>query len=276
MVKQEEEELSIEEEEEEEQKNKKKQKQKKKKRKAPFGRDEEEPKLVVPKLQLDSEEEANTGHKLAEVRKKKWVADRNAELEAIEELSADEYDPDVAIGYASPKEDAEQLWHKAKDAVAREEDDLFSFDNRTGKLTLTREPRIKMLPNYQLFTPDMSILLCGIRRSGKTFALRDLLYHLSPHYEGGLVFSATAHNGFWAEHIPTAYIHPEVDGTLIDRYLEYRAEVIRQHQRDFGADATDAPYTFILLDDCVDQQTRYDKVLLLLVLVFTSKAGRSS
>lgn len=47
---------------------------------------------------------------------------------------------------------------------------------------------------------------------------------------------------------------------MIDRYLAYRAQEMTDYKRNFGPDAEDPQNSFILLDDCVDQKTRFDAV----------------
>jgi len=159
-----------------------------------FGKDEDYPKLTVPKVTLDEDYEAEQGKKVAEVRYKQYNKERKAEEDAIKEADPDEFDEDIAIGYES-EEDAEQVWKRAQQGCPREDDPLFAFDPKTGKTTLAREPVIKALPNYQIFPGDGTFVFCGIRRSGKTWAVRDMMYHMRGQFSKGIVFSATAHNG---------------------------------------------------------------------------------
>lgn len=61
--------------------------------------------------------------------------------------------------------------------------------------------------------------------------------------------------------MPDQYIHEELDGDVIQRFLDWRKDQIVSMKRNFGVDARDPQNYFIILDDCVDQNTRYDKVM---------------
>jgi hypothetical protein len=49
--------------------------------------------------------------------------------------------------------------------------------------------------DYNLFRPDDTVVLNGKRRTGKSFMMRKILYEMRHCFWGGLVFSATKHNG---------------------------------------------------------------------------------
>ena len=49
--------------------------------------------------------------------------------------------------------------------------------------------------DYNLFRPDDTVVLNGKRRTGKSFMMRKILFEMRHCFWGGLVFSATKHNG---------------------------------------------------------------------------------
>lgn len=228
-----------------------------------FAPDNEIEELILPKPAYSESEEEEANQRFAEVRKKGFWKDYEKGLEAIEQAKKDgeEYNAEEAMGYISPQETPEEIWKKAPNGTQREEDDLFAFDEKTGKYRLKRAPVIKTLSNYNVWFPfDGTFIFAGIRRSGKTFGVRDVLYHMRHNFAGGIVFSATKHNGFWRKHIPNSFIHEELDGAIIDRFLAWRAKEIEDYSRDFSGEAKDPQPLFIILDDCVDQDTRYKTV----------------
>lgn len=229
-----------------------------------FVKDTDDDTLTVPDFALDEETAEQQDTKNAQVRIKRYQKEREKELEAIKRVKTEgeRYITDVALGYESPVDTPEESWEKSPSAVAAPPDDLFIFDERTGKTMLAREPDIRLMVDFNVFPADGTIIFGGIRRSGKTFGVRDLLYHLRHHFAGGLVFSATKHNGWWKEHIPDKYIYEELDGDVIDRFLKWRAASLVQQSRDFSKNAKDQQNYFIILDDMVDQMTRYFDVRL--------------
>lgn len=164
-----------------------------------FSPDTEIEELILPHPAYDEEEEEKANQRFAEVRQKNFWKDYEKGLEAIEEAKKDgeNFNADEAMGYTSPEDTAEDIWKAAPEAEGREEDDLFSIDER-GKYVLNREPVVKSMTNFNTWFPfDGTFIFAGIRRSGKTFAVRDVLYHMRHNFAGGIVFSATKHNGMF-------------------------------------------------------------------------------
>lgn len=166
-----------------------------------YTRDVDEPRLTVPKFALDKRKEDAQDKKKAEVRLKEYDEERERELDAAKEIKQRNervFEPDVALGYESPPLSPMSQWEQAEAAVEAEADDLFVFDEKTGKTRLAREPVLKLRRDYSMIPIDGTIVVAGIRRSGKTFGVRDILYELRHSLAGGLVFSATKHNGYAA------------------------------------------------------------------------------
>lgn len=235
-----------------------------------FTKDRDDRTLTVPDFALDSDKEDEVNKKKAKARIEAYNEDRQKELDAIKEIKKQnlvQFDPDVALGAKKPELAREEAWEASEVAEKAPEDDLFSLDPKTGKWKLTREPVIKRLTDYSVIPIDGTVIVAGIRRSGKSYALRDILYEFRHVLSKGMVFSATKFNGWWGEHIPEQHIHNELDGDLIEEFLKWRGEQIIEYRRQFGEDAEDDQNFFIILDDCVDQVTRYFNVRLMMTMI---------
>jgi hypothetical protein len=243
---------------------------KKKQRKQPvvdtFTRDRDQPALIVPTFAYDGAKRDEMDAAKASARKKRFFSDYEASVEAIKEQKTAEprYDPLAALGATEPEITREEAWEASEPAVSAPEDPLLGYDVKTGKPTLKREPDVRLVNDLSMIPADGTVVVAGIRRSGKSWALRAILYHMRHVMSKGIIFSATKFNGWWRQHVPDAYIHEEFDGDVVDAFLKWRAKAVEEYQRDFGDDARDEQNYFIILDDCVDQQTRYFDVRTLL------------
>lgn len=225
-----------------------------------FTHDEQLTELIVPAFAYDGTTREQIDKAKADVRKKRFFKDYEDEVEAIKEARF-RYDPLVALGAKDAEETPEEAWNAYPKAAQRPEDPLFSFDQKTGKMMVKKEPDIRQTTDLHMIPSDGTVVLAGIRRSGKSWALRCILYHMRHLMSKGLVFSATRFNGFWRRHIPNSYIHEEFDGDVLQSFMDWRGKQVEEYQRQFGPEARDEQNFFIILDDCVDQHTRYDQVL---------------
>lgn len=229
-----------------------------------YERDRDLPSLIVPKFAYDGSKREEMDGAKADTRKRRFFDDYEASVKAIKEQKVAEprYDALAALGAKEPEVSREDAWNASEPAVQAPEDPLLGFDVKSGKPVLKREPDIRLVHDLSMIPADGTVVVAGIRRSGKSWALRSILYHMRHVMSKGMIFSATKFNGWWRQHVPDAYIHEEFDGDIVDSFLKWRAKAVEDYQRDFGEDARDEQNYFIILDDCVDQQTRYFDVRL--------------
>lgn len=127
------------------------------------------------------------------------------------------------------------------------------------------------------FKPDESkgpvIVLIGRRDTGKTFLVRDLLYHHQDVPIGTVISGTEAGNGFYAAHVPKLFIHHEYNSVLIENILRRQKMVLKQRDREIEANVgtskkcTIDPRTFVIMDDCLyDQGWTKDKLMRLLFM----------
>ena len=114
--------------------------------------------------------------------------------------------------------------------------------------------------NIQLKKFDMSsikddkvIVFVGKRETGKSFLVKDLLYH-KKHIPLGTVISGTeASNGFYSKIVPPIFIHDEYNEEIIINSLKRQKIVVDKVNADieqYGGTNID-PNAFLILDDCL-------------------------
>ena len=123
------------------------------------------------------------------------------------------------------------------------------------------------------FKPDENkgpvIVMIGRRDTGKSFLVRDLLYHHQDIPIGTVISGTEAGNGFYAKHVPKLFIHEEYSSILIENVLRRQKTVLKQMNKDIETyrKTTIDPRTFVILDDCLyDQTWTRDKMMRLLFM----------
>ena len=123
------------------------------------------------------------------------------------------------------------------------------------------------------FRPDENkgpvIVMIGRRDTGKSFLVRDLLYHHQDIPIGTVISGTEAGNGFYSKHVPKLFIHDEYNTIIIENILRRQKTVLKQMNKEtqqFGRTSID-PRTFVILDDCLyDQSWTRDKLMRLLFM----------
>jgi len=124
------------------------------------------------------------------------------------------------------------------------------------------------------FRPDENkgpvVVLIGRRDTGKSFLVRDLLYH-HRHIPIGTVISGTeAGNGFYSKHVPKLFIHDEYNTSIIENILKRQKIVMKGIKKDEEVHKRPTkidPRAFVILDDCLyDGSWTKDKLMRLLFM----------
>jgi hypothetical protein len=123
------------------------------------------------------------------------------------------------------------------------------------------------------FKPDESkgpvIVLIGRRDTGKSYLVRDLLYHHQDIPIGTVISGTEAGNGFYSKHVPKLFIHEEYNTVLIENVLRRQKAVLKQINKEMEMykKSTIDPRTFVILDDCLfDQSWTRDKLMRMLFM----------
>jgi hypothetical protein len=123
------------------------------------------------------------------------------------------------------------------------------------------------------FRPDENkgpvIVLIGRRDTGKSYLVRDLLYHHQDIPIGTVISGTEAGNGFYSAHVPKLFIHDEYNTAIIENILKRQRLVLKQIVKEvqqYKKSSIDAR-TFVILDDCLyDNAWTKDKMMRLLFM----------
>lgn len=123
------------------------------------------------------------------------------------------------------------------------------------------------------FRPDENkgpvVVLIGRRDTGKSFLVRDLLYHHQDIPIGTVISGTEAGNGFFSEHVPKLFIHDEYNTAIIENILKRQKTVLKQIQKEMETykRTNIDPRAFVILDDCLyDNKWTKDKMMRLLFM----------
>ena len=97
------------------------------------------------------------------------------------------------------------------------------------------------------------IVLIGRRDTGKSFLVRDLLYHQRDVPIGTVISGTEGANQFYANHVPAVLIHSKFETGIIQNILLRQKQVMKQvkTQMDMYKKCSIDPRTFVILDDCL-------------------------
>ena len=113
------------------------------------------------------------------------------------------------------------------------------------------------------------IVLIGRRDTGKSYLVRDLLFHHQDIPIGTVISGTEAGNQFYSNHIPKLFIHEEYNSAIIENILKRQKTVMKQinkEQANYGRCSID-PRAFVILDDCLyDAGWTKDKLMRLLFM----------
>lgn len=123
------------------------------------------------------------------------------------------------------------------------------------------------------FKPDENkgpvVVLIGRRDTGKSYLVRDLLFHHQDIPIGTVISGTEAGNGFYSSHVPKLFIHDEYNSAIIENILKRQKTVLKQVNRDlanYNKTSID-PRAFVILDDCLyDATWTKDKMMRLLFM----------
>jgi hypothetical protein len=113
------------------------------------------------------------------------------------------------------------------------------------------------------------VVLIGRRDTGKSFLVRDLLYHHRDIPIGTVISGTEAGNGFYSSHVPKLFIHDEYNTSIIENILKRQKTVIKEVNKQLALykKCQIDPRAFVILDDCLyDNGWARDKMMRLLFM----------
>lgn len=100
-------------------------------------------------------------------------------------------------------------------------------------------------------TKDSIVITIGKRRTGKSFLVKDILYH-NKDIPLGMIISRTDHlSHFYDQFVPGMLIHPRYTPETIDKLFKRQEKAIKEKWSN--------PYAFLLFDDCLSDAKNWSK-----------------
>ena len=114
------------------------------------------------------------------------------------------------------------------------------------------------------------IVLIGRRDTGKSFLVRDLLYHHQDIPVGTVISGTEAGNGFYGSIVPKLFIHDEYNSAIVENILKRQRVVLKQIKKEeatYKRTSNIDPRAFVIMDDCLyDNSWAREKVMRLLFM----------
>jgi len=107
---------------------------------------------------------------------------------------------------------------------------------------------------------DKVVVLIGKRETGKSYLVKDLLYHHQDMPAGTVISGTEGANSFYSKMMPSCFIHGEYNESIIANYLNRQKKITKawKQQMDSTGDSNTDPRGFLILDDCLYDQS-WDK-----------------
>jgi hypothetical protein len=113
------------------------------------------------------------------------------------------------------------------------------------------------------------IIMIGRRDTGKSFLIRDLLFHHTTIPVGTVISATEMVNGFYGSIVPKVFIHLEYKTSIIEKVLQRQKAILKKVVKQISINkkcSIDAR-TFVILDDCLyDNTWSRDKLMRLLFM----------
>lgn len=107
--------------------------------------------------------------------------------------------------------------------------------------------------DMRIIPDDSVILMIGRRGTGKSYLIKDLMWH-KKHMPVGTVISGTeGANAFYSSIVPSLFIHEEFNPAIIGNVLKRQDAIMKQirKDKDTRGNSTLDRKAFIVMDDCM-------------------------
>ena len=111
--------------------------------------------------------------------------------------------------------------------------------------------------NISAITVDNVVVMIGKRNTGKSFLIKDLLYHHSNLPIGTVISGTESANHFYGDMVPKMFIHDEYTAPLVQNVVKRQQIILKNINKEmnlYGKTNID-PRAFIILDDCLYDST---------------------
>ena len=106
-------------------------------------------------------------------------------------------------------------------------------------------------------TSDKVVVLIGKRNTGKSFLVKDILYHHRKIPIGTVISATESANPFYADILPSLFIHDYYTPEIISNVLKRQKLIVHKMREEISKfrESKINPYAFIILDDCLFDNT---------------------
>ena len=101
--------------------------------------------------------------------------------------------------------------------------------------------------NMNKITSDKVVVLIGKRNTGKSYLVKDILYHHQNIPVGQAISGTEAANEFYGSIIPKVFIHEEYTAQIIQNIIKRQKLMVEKLKQNPNMD----PRVFLILDDCL-------------------------
>ena len=102
---------------------------------------------------------------------------------------------------------------------------------------------------------DKVVLFIGKRETGKSFLVRDLLWHNRDLPVGTVISGTEGANQFYSKMIPSIFIHDEYTPEIINNFVKRQGRLIKKQVGGVAEYQNIDPRAFLILDDCLYDNT---------------------
>lgn len=117
-------------------------------------------------------------------------------------------------------------------------------DKRAPQVTIKKFDLAKM-------QKDATIAIIGKRRSGKSYLMRDILYHFRNIPKGVIISGTESANPFFRSFVPDSFIYDNASPDLLNAIL------LRQKRRIQLSGKGDKSRMFLVMDDCLAEGSKW-------------------
>jgi hypothetical protein len=106
-------------------------------------------------------------------------------------------------------------------------------------------------------TDDSVVVFIGKRRTGKSFLVRDVLYHHKDVPIGTLISATESANKYYSDMIPSLFIHDEYTASVVENVVKRQKIIIKKinKEKERNGNCKIDPRAFLILDDCLFDNT---------------------
>lgn len=135
---------------------------------------------------------------------------------------------------------------------------------------MSKKPSLKLRKfSFDMMGRSDVVAVVAKRKSGKSFFIRDMLYHFRDVPVGTVISPTEKCNDFYKEFIPASLIHDEYRDDIIENVLKRQRLVLDKKKHDPEYAQVD-PSAFLLLDDCM-ADTRWQKAPVMREVFFNGR-----